>query len=514
MLRALGLLELAKFPRELLRWRLASQAAFRLSIPEKIYIDWSAYDPGDGFDAVMGQDGRPRPPAAELARQLGELSPGELAERQRAAENAILEMGITFTVYSEGQNIDRAWPFDIVPRPIARKEWVQVEAGLKQRLRALNHFIDDVYHDQKIVADGRFPLELIRTSKNFLEPCVGANPAHGVWANICGSDLVRDKDGTVYVLEDNLRVPSGVSYMLENRSITKLVFPELFAQQKIQSVDDYPAELFNMLVSLSPRPGDDPEVVVLTPGIYNAAYFEHSYLARRMGAELVEGGDLVVGDDDCVYMRAIEGLERVDVIYSRINAEYLDPEVFFKDSQLGVPGLIRAWRAGHVAIANAPGTGVADDKVVYTHVPDIIRYYLGEEPILPNVPSHRCDDPEKLEWVLENLEELVVKPANESGGYGMLVGPASTHSERSAFRTLVRENPRNYVAQPVISLSTVPTVIDGELEPRHVDLRPFILQGADMYVTPGGLTRVALVRGSLVVNSSQGGGSKDTWVVG
>jgi uncharacterized circularly permuted ATP-grasp superfamily protein len=485
-----------------------------LSIPEKIHIDWSAYDPGECFDAIIDSDGKPRRAAAELARQLGELSPAELADRQQAAENAILEMGITFTVYSEGQNIDRAWPFDIVPRPISRDEWVHIEAGLRQRLRALNHFIDDVYHEQRIVKDGTFPGELIKTSKSFLEPCVGARPTHGVWANICGSDLVRDKDGTVYVLEDNLRVPSGVSYMLENRSITKLVFPELFARQNIQSVDDYPAELFSMLVSLSPRPGDDPEVVVLTPGIYNSAYFEHSFLARRMGAELVEGSDLVVGEDNCVYMRAIEGLERVDVIYSRINAEYLDPEVFVKDSLLGVPGLIRAWRAGNVAIANAPGTGVADDKVVYTHVPDIIRYYLDEEPILSNVPSHRCDDPEKLGWVLDHLEELVVKPANESGGYGMLVGPMSSSKERDVFRKLIRENPRNYVAQPVITLSTVPTVIDGELEPRHVDLRPFILQGADMYVTPGGLTRVALVRGSLVVNSSQGGGSKDTWIVG
>ena len=485
-----------------------------MSIPERIHIDWSAYDPGEYFDAIIDSAGRPRPPAIELARALGALSPGELADRQQAAENAILEMGITFTVYSEGQNIDRAWPFDIVPRPIAREEWEHVEKGLKQRLRALNHFIDDVYHEQRIVRDGQFPGELIASSKNFLEPVVGANPAHGVWANICGSDLVRDRDGTIYVLEDNLRVPSGVSYMLENRTITKLVFPELFARQRIQPVDDYPAELFNMLVSLSPRPGGDPEVVVLTPGIYNSAYFEHSYLARRMGAELVEGSDLVVGNDDCVYMRAVEGLARVDVIYSRVNAEYLDPEVFVADSLLGVPGLIRAWRAGNVAVANAPGTGVADDKVVYTHVPEMVRYYLGEEPILPNVPSHRCEDPDKLEWVLENLEELVVKPANESGGYGMLVGPKSTLGERKAFRKLIRDNPRNYVAQPVIRLSTVPTVIDGELEPRHVDLRPFILQGRDMYVTPGGLTRVALVRGSLVVNSSQGGGSKDTWVVG
>jgi uncharacterized circularly permuted ATP-grasp superfamily protein len=309
-------------------------------------------------------------------------------------------------------------------------------------------------------------------------------------------------------------VPSGVSYMLENRSITKQVFPELFARQNIMPVDDYPADLFSMLVSLSPRPGDEPEVVVLTPGIYNSAYFEHAYLARRMGAELVEGSDLLVADDDCVYMRSIDGLTRVDVIYSRINATFLDPEVFEKESLLGVPGLIRAWRAGKVAIANAPGTGVADDKVVYVYVPDMIRYYLGEEPILANVPTHQCADEKSLPYVLDHLEELVVKPANESGGYGMLVGPQSTQSERDEFRAIVRQNPRNYVAQPVITLSTVPTVIERRLEPRHVDLRPFILQGQDQYVTPGGLTRVALRRGSLVVNSSQGGGSKDTWVVG
>jgi len=479
-----------------------------------IYIDWADYDPGSAYDEMIAADGRPRAAAEGLAAHFAALTPQQLRERQRAAEAAILEMGITFTVYSEGQNIDRAWPFDIIPRTLERSEWVGVEAGLKQRLRALNRFIDDVYHEQRMIRDGRFPAELIRTSKNFLPACVGANPAHGVWANICGSDLVRNKDGTIYVLEDNLRVPSGVSYMLENRTITKLVFPELFARQNIRPVDDYPAELFNMLVSLSPRPNDEPEVVVLTPGIYNSAYFEHAYLARSMGAELVEGSDLVVRDDDCVYMRAIEGLTRVDVIYSRVNAEYLDPEVFIKESMLGVPGLIRAWRAGKVAIANAPGTGVADDKVVYTYVPDMIRYYLDEEPILPNVPTWRCEEPEALSHVLDHLAELVVKPANESGGYGMLVGPASTLRERRKFAALIRENPRNYVAQPVIALSTVPTVIDQAVEARHVDLRPFILQGAELYVTPGGLTRVALRRGSLVVNSSQGGGSKDTWVVG
>jgi len=485
-----------------------------LSKIRDISIDWTRYDPGQAYDEIIDGSGKPRPAAHELAAQLGSLNSRELAERQQAAEKAIIETGITFTVYSEGQNIDRAWPFDIIPRTLDRSEWATTEAGLKQRLRALNHFIDDVYHDQSIIKDRKFPKEILESSKNFLPACVGVNPAHRVWANICGSDLVRDKDGTIYVLEDNLRVPSGVSYMLENRSITKQVFPELFAHSHIQPVDDYPAELFDMLVSLSPRPGDDPEVVVLTPGIYNSAYFEHSYLARRMGAELVEGGDLLVGDDDCVYMRAIEGLTRVDVIYSRINATFLDPEVFEKDSLLGVPGLIRAWRAGKVAIANAPGTGVADDKVVYTYVPDMIRYYLGEEPILPNVPTYQCADPKKLPYVLDHLAELVVKPANESGGYGMLVGPQSTLKERTAFRDIIQQNPRNYVAQPVITLSTVPTMVNRKLEPRHVDLRPFILQGSDMYVTPGGLTRVALRRGSLAVNSSQGGGSKDTWVVG
>jgi uncharacterized circularly permuted ATP-grasp superfamily protein len=485
-----------------------------LNSPDEKLVDWSAYDPGGNYDDMVDLSGQPRPAARELAAHLARMSYQEVHDRQVAAERAIRSMGITFTVYSEGQNIDRAWPFDVVPRTLERSEWARIEQGLKQRLRALNHFIDDVYHEQRIVRDGRFPREVLESSKNFLTPCVGAKPAHGVWANICGTDLVRDKDGTMYVLEDNLRVPSGVSYMLENRLVTKLVFPELFEHQTILPVDDYPAELLNMLTSLSPRPGDDPEVVVLTPGIYNSAYFEHAYLARRMGAELVEGADLLVGDDECVYMRSIGGLTRVDVIYSRVNATFLDPEVFEKKSLLGVPGLIRAWRAGNVAIANAPGTGVADDKVVYIYVPDMIRYYLDEEPILPNVPTWECDRPDHLSHVLEHIEELVVKPANESGGYGMLVGPAASRAQCDSFRQVVRSNPRNYVAQPVVTLSTSPTVVGNDLARRHVDLRPFILQGAQMYVTPGGLTRVALREGSLVVNSSQGGGSKDTWVVG
>lgn len=476
-------------------------------------ISWSEYDPGKGWDELLKAPGKPRAHARQLTKYLSSLSPSQLSRRQEAAERAIIEMGITFTVYSEGQNIDRAWPFDIIPRVMPTDEWRRIEAGLKQRLAALNSFIDDVYNEQRILAAGRFPRELIETSGNFLRECMGVKPAHGVWAHICGSDLVRDADGTIYVLEDNLRVPSGVSYMLENRIVTKQVFPELFAHSRILPVDDYPSLLFDMLASLSPRPLDYPEVVVLTPGIYNSAYFEHAYLAQAMGAELVEGGDLVVADDDCVYMRTIAGLERVDVIYRRVNDTFMDPEVFRADSMLGVPGLMRAWRAGNVAIANAPGSGVADDKLVYAFVPDIIRYYLDEDPILPNVPTYACVNKDDQRFVLDNLAELVVKPVNESGGYGMLIGPAATRDDIDKFARLVKRQPRNYVAQPVLNLSTAPTLVRGRLEPRHLDLRPFVLQGDRSAVTAGGLTRVALVKGSLVVNSSQGGGSKDTWVI-
>ena len=476
-------------------------------------IDWSSYPTADCWDEIVGEGNEPRPAAAGLARYLADLGPRRLQRRQQAAERAILELGITFTVYSEGQNIDRAWPFDVIPRTLPASEWDRTAAGLKQRLRALNRFIGDVYGEREFIRAGHMPAHIIETSSNYLAACEGAKPPHGVWANICGTDLVRGADGIMYVLEDNLRVPSGVSYMLENRAVTKQVFPEIFSRQSIRPVDDYPSELFDMLTSLSPRPGDTPEVVVLTPGIYNSAYFEHSYLAQRMGAELVEGSDLVVRDDDCVYMRSVEGLTRVDVIYRRVNAEFLDPEALRPDSMLGVPGLVRAWRAGNVGIANAPGTGVADDKVVYAYVPEMIRFYLGEEPILPNVPTYLCSEPDNLAYVLDHLAELVVKPANESGGYGMLVGPHASQKEREEFRGRLKADPRNYIAQPVVNLSTVPTLVDDHLEPRHVDLRPFILQGSKSYVTQGGLTRVALRKGSLVVNSSQGGGSKDTWVV-
>ena len=457
--------------------------------------------------------GRARSHAREVTSYLSSLSARQLGLRQDAAERAIVEMGITFTIYSEGQNIDRAWPLDIIPRTLSATEWRRVEEGLRQRLTALNLFIDDVYNEQKIVRDGRFPAELLESSENYLPECAGVSPPYGVWANICGSDLVRDGDGTIYVLEDNLRVPSGVSYMLENRIVTKQVFPELFEQAHILPVDDYPSQLFDMLASLSPRPLDYPTVVVLTPGIYNSAYFEHAYLAQAMGVTLVEGGDLVVGDDECVYMRTIAGLERVDVIYRRVNDTFMDPECFEPESMLGVPGLMRAWRAKNVAIANAPGAGVADDKLVYAFVPDIIRYYLDEEPVLPNVPTLACVREDERKEVLAKLPELVVKPVNESGGYGMLIGPRATKKAIAEFRKLIEANPRNYVAQPTLSLSTAPTLIDSVLAPRHLDLRPFTLQGERLSTTAGGLTRVAMVEGSLVVNSSQGGGSKDTWIV-
>ena len=475
--------------------------------------NWSAFKGHQHYDELVAPDGTPRPVAAALLAYLQDLSARGMKLRQAAADRAIMEMGITFTVYADGENIDRAWPLDIIPRVIAGSEWSAIEVGLQQRLRALNMFIDDVYHDQRCVRDGIVPAELILSSKDFLPQAVGATPRFGVWANVCGTDLVRDRDGTVYVLEDNLRVPSGVSYMLENRSVTKRVFPEVFRTMPIRPVDAYPSQLFDTLASLSPRPGDRPEIVVLTPGIYNSAYFEHAFLAQRMGAELVAGTDLIVLEDDCVYMRTIEGLRRVDTVYRRINDAFMDPETFDRQSVLGTPGLFRAWYKGNVSIANAPGAGVADDKVVYSYVPEMIRYYLSEAPILPNVPTWRCADKASLQYVEEHLAELVVKPANESGGYGMLVGPHASRAEVEQMRLQVRANPRNYIAQPTLSLSTVPTVCENAIEPRHVDLRPFILQGAGMAVTAGGLTRVALRKGSLVVNSSQGGGSKDTWIV-
>lgn len=475
--------------------------------------DWTTYPTAGLHDELIGPGGGARAAGRMLVRYLSELG-DEIGVRQTAAELAIKAMGITFTVYHEQEgSIDRAWPLDIIPRAISRREWLRIESGLRQRVTALNLFVDDVYHRQHIVRDGVLPAEIIASSRNFRPNCVGIDPPLGCWAHICGTDLVRDKDGTVYVLEDNLRVPSGVSYMIENRHVVKRVFPELFESTAILPVDDYPSQLFDMLASLSPRRGERPEVVVLTPGIYNSAYFEHAYLAREMGCELVEGRDLAVDSDDCVYMQTVRGWTRVDVIYRRIDDDFLDPEVFRKDSMLGVPGLMRAWAKGNVALANAPGAGVADDKLVYTYVPDMIRYYLNEDPILPNVPSWRCSDPKQLDYVLAHLDELVVKPVDGSGGYGMLMGPNASQRERAQFATQLKADPRSFIAQPVITLSTVPTFVGDRIEARHVDLRPFILSGPSTYVTTGGLTRVALRKGSLVVNSSQGGGSKDTWIV-
>jgi uncharacterized circularly permuted ATP-grasp superfamily protein len=479
-------------------------------------IDWSSYETSSKFyDELITDSGRARPGLGKILKYMRQLSDADFRERRDAAELAMRVMGITFTVYNEeGEGgIDRVWPFDIIPRIISAREWQRTDAGLKQRVQALNMFIDDIYGKQQIIKDGIFPKEVLKQSVNFRKQCMGIKPAFGVWAHICGSDLVRDNHGTMYVLEDNLRVPSGVSYMLENRLVMKRVFPELFEDSSILPVDGYSSRLFDTLASLSPRPADFPTIVVLTPGIYNSAYFEHSYLAQQMGVELVSGSDMFIGDDDCVYMRTVNGRERVDVIYRRVDDLFIDPEVFNPESALGVPGIMRAWSKGNVAIANAPGSGVADDKVVYAYVPAMIKYYLDEEAIIPNVPTYLCMDKKQRQYVLDNISEMVVKPANESGGYGMMVGPAATRKMHKEFSELIRKNPRNYIAQPTLSLSTVPTLCDGNIEPRHIDLRPFILSGESMHVTRGGLTRVALKKGSLVVNSSQGGGSKDTWIV-
>ena len=465
------------------------------------------------FDELISPEGRARKGVGNIARWLRSNDAEELKTASELAQLAIRQMGISFTVYSEETNIDREWPFDIIPRTISASDWKNVSKGLAQRLKALNRFIDDIYNRQKILAEDVIPADLVLNSPNFRAECVGMRPAQSAWANVCGTDLVRDNAGHFFVLEDNLRVPSGVSYMIENREVTKRVLPELFYDHSILPVDDYPSRLFEMLASLAPGDRKRPNIVVLTPGIYNSAYFEHAYLAREMGVELVEGSDLIVSEDNYVQMNTVDGPVRVDVIYRRINEEFLDPEVFEKDSLLGVPGLVRAWKSGNVSIANSPGSGVADDKAIYAFVPTIIRYYLKQEPILHNVRTYLCRDPRHLDFVLKNIKKLVIKPVNESGGYGILVGPHSTDLERSRYVKQLEKSPENYVAQPTLALSTAPTVIEGNIEPRHLDLRPFILQGKKIWATNGGLTRVALKKGSLVVNSSQGGGSKDTWIV-
>lgn len=477
-----------------------------MSVNQGIAVQTSAAT----FDELLDFYGFPRHPA--LSECLSTMDPQVLAQRQRYAEQELLEMGITFAVYGHGDGTEKIWPFDVVPRPVPWIEWQHVEAGLKQRIKALNLFLNDVYSDGHILKDGIVPEELIHSAKTFRPECIGIKPRGGVWTHVTGTDLVRHSDGTIYVLEDNLRCPSGVSYVLENREIMKRVLPEVFYGSAIASIEDYPERLLETLLKTAPANVNAPVAVVLTPGIYNSAYFEHSFLAQQMGVELVTGPDLFV-DNDMVWMKTTHGPRRVDVIYRRIDDDFLDPECFRRDSMLGVPGLMRAYRKGNVTLANAPGTGVADDKAVYAYVPRIIRYYLDEEAILPNVPTHLCSEPDDCQYVLEHLDELVVKPTNESGGYGILMGPTATAEERSKCAEAIRRDPRNYIAQPMLTLSTVPTIVETTLKPRHVDLRPFILYGEELFVLPGGLTRVALKEGSMIVNSSQGGGSKDTWVL-
>lgn len=467
----------------------------------------------EGFhDELFDKHGRPRSGARVLHDFINGLEPGALRERQEAIERALHRMGITFAVYGDQSGTEKIFPFDIVPRIVEAYEWNHIAAGLKQRIGALNQFIDDIYHDQIILKEQIIPAELVTGAESFRKQCVGLSPPQRIWCHITGTDLIRHQDGAIYVLEDNLRCPSGVSYVLQNRLLMKRSFPQAFAASNVRPVFNYASHLYETLVYLAPHHVSNPQVVVLTPGIYNSAYYEHSFLAQQMGVELVEGRDLVV-KDGFVYMRMTDGFKRVDVIYRRIDDNFIDPEVFREDSMLGVPGLMDVYRNGRVALANAPGTGIADDKAIYAYVPDMIRFYLNEEPILPNVPTFLCSREEDRKYVLANLDKLVVKAANEAGGYGMLIGPHATPEERSEFAHRIQAHPRNYIAQPTLSLSRVPTMVGDHFEGRHVDLRPYVLYGKDIWVLPGGLTRVALKKGSLVVNSSQGGGSKDTWVL-
>jgi uncharacterized circularly permuted ATP-grasp superfamily protein len=476
-------------------------------------MELSSYAPGAFYDEMFDPERRPRLGCELLARTLSTLPDADLIRRQRSAERALLHMGITFSVYGHERGTEKILPFDLVPRVVHAREWAKLERGLAQRMRALNLFIDDVYHDRKIINDGVVPAEVVESASSYLPGCRGLDPPRGVWCHINGSDLVRGGDGQYYVLEDNLRCPSGVSYVLHNRQVMKRTFPRVFEASRVRPVDGYPSELLRILQNVRPRGAATPTVVVLTPGPYNSAYSEHSFLAQQMGVELVEPRDLTVRDG-FVWMRTTRGLSRVDVIYRRIDDTFIDPLVFRPDSMLGIPGIMSVVRAGRVALANAPGTGVADDKVVYAYVPQIIRYYLGEDQILPNVPTFLCFDDKQRNHVLANLDKLVVKAANESGGYGMLMGPQASAAERAVFADRIKANPRNYIAQPLLALSRVPTLVDEQLEGRHVDLRPYVLHGGDdIFVLPGGLTRVALKKGSFVVNSSQGGGSKDTWVL-
>ncbi|MEO9188980.1 MAG: circularly permuted type 2 ATP-grasp protein [Acetobacteraceae bacterium] len=465
------------------------------------------YDPAGFYcEMLRGEANRP------IRERLAALSIEALKQRAAKAEAGLYDQGITFTVYSDKEAIDRILPFDVIPRVLSAAEWRIIESGVIQRVTALNLLLDDIYHDQKVLKDGIIPADLVLGNANYRAVMQGLDLPHKTYVNICGTDIVRDADGTFLVLEDNARTPSGVSYVIENRHMMLRGFPDLLNGIGLRPVENYGLQLVAALREVAPSGVDDPRVVLLSPGTYNSAFFEHVFLAREMGVPLVEGRDLTV-ENDRVFMRTTGGLSRVDVIYRRINDDFLDPDVFRPDSTLGVPGLMRACHAGNVSLANAVGTGVADDKAVYAYMPRIIRYYLGEDAILPNVETHICREPAALRYTLDHLAELVVKPVGEAGGYGITIGPRATRQELDDCRATLLADPANYISQPCVSLSVSPTLVDGGVEPRHVDLRPFAITGAKTWVLPGGLTRVALRQGSLVVNSSQGGGSKDTWVL-
>ncbi|WP_281238529.1 circularly permuted type 2 ATP-grasp protein [Flavobacterium praedii] len=466
-----------------------------------------------GWDEMFSNEGV-RDSYAQVLQTLQRLNPENLNDKQIQASDLFMNQGITFTVYSDDdQGIERIFPFDIIPRIITKAEWSEVETGIKQRLKALNLFLEDVYNGQHIIKDGIIPAALVASCPHYIQEVHGIKVPHNIHVHIAGIDLIRGAKGEFYVLEDNLRCPSGVSYMLENREITKRIFPDMLTSNKVSMVGNYPMIFHNILVSLSPRNISNPNVVLLTPGVYNSAYYEHTFLARQMGIPLVEGRDLVVNNNK-VYMKTTSGLHQVDVIYRRLDDDYLDPLVFKPESTLGVPGLISAYRHGNVALVNAVGNGVADDKAVYAYVPDMIKYYLNEEPILKNVPTYQMENKEERELVFADMENMVIKETNGSGGYGMIMGNKASQEELENGKTAILANPRNFIAQPIIQLSTVPCLIDGQLKLRHVDLRPYALCGPNgVEIVPGGLTRVALTKGSLVVNSSQGGGSKDTWII-
>jgi uncharacterized circularly permuted ATP-grasp superfamily protein len=464
------------------------------------------------YDEMFAADGTPRPHYEPLYRTLQGMRVEEFQARCELAELTLIHQGITFTVYGDERGIEKPFPLDLIPRIVPAHEWEHIERGLTQRVRALNLFLQDVYHDQKICRDGVIPRELVVNAAHYRREFQGARVPHDIYVHICGTDLVRDRDGTYRVLEDNCRTPSGVSYMLESRLILMRVFPTLFRQNAVRPIDHYTTLLLENLRELAPPDRHDPTVALLTPGVYNSAYFEHSFLAQQMGIELVEGRDLFV-NENMVYMKTTRGPKRVDVLYRRVDDDFLDPVTFRPDSALGVPGLVNAYRAGNIGLANGIGTGVADDKVIYAYVPKMIEYYLAESPVLPNVETYLAWRPDDLKYIVEHIDQMVVKAANESGGYGMLIGPQASRAECREFAEKIKADPRNYIAQPLVALSRCPCFVDGRLEGRHVDLRPYVLCGKEIRVVPGGLTRVALRRGSYVVNSSQGGGSKDTWVL-